>query len=166
MERTPKVVNEADLEWSEMGHGSKFGQRRKRMGVAVGGEKLGCSLYEVPPGRAAFPYHYHHANEEAVYVLAGSGTLRIGEEEVEVSAGDYAAFPTGEGYAHQLINTSEDPLRYLCFSTMIEPEVGFYPDSGKYVVFAASTRGGSEEKKAQSKFLRADAEVDYWWGET
>jgi hypothetical protein len=42
--------------------------------LVAGGEKLGYSLYEVPLGRRAWPCHYHHANEEAIYVLYGSGT--------------------------------------------------------------------------------------------
>jgi hypothetical protein len=42
--------------------------------LVAGGEKLGCSLYEVPLGRRAWPCHYHRANEEAIHVLYGSGT--------------------------------------------------------------------------------------------
>ena len=87
MRERPNVVNEQDLEWGEQSHG-KFGYSRKQLGSAAGGEKLGCSLYEVPPGRRAWPYHYHLANEEAIYVLHGSGTLRIGEREVAVSQGE------------------------------------------------------------------------------
>ena len=52
MREHPNVVNEQDLEWGEQSHG-KFGYRRKQLGSAAGGEKLGCSLYEVPPGRRA-----------------------------------------------------------------------------------------------------------------
>ena len=81
----PSVVSDGDLEWDEQSHGEKFGYRRKQLGSAAGGQKLGCSLYEVPPGCRAWPYHYHLANEEAIYVLGGSGTLRIGGEEVLVS---------------------------------------------------------------------------------
>jgi uncharacterized cupin superfamily protein len=88
MANHPSVVGDGDLEWSEHSHGEKFGSRRKQLGSSAGGEKLGCSLYEVPPGRRAWPYHYHLANEEAIYVLEGSGTLRIGGEEIRVSQGD------------------------------------------------------------------------------
>lgn len=63
MREHSNVVNEQDLEWGEQSHGEKFGYRRKQLGSAAGGEKLGCSLYEVPPGRRAWPYHYHLANE-------------------------------------------------------------------------------------------------------
>ena len=131
MKEHPNLVNENDLDWGEQSHGEKFGYRRKQLSSAAGGEKLGCSLYEVPPGRRAWPYHYHLANEEAIYVLEGSGILRIGGEEVEVSRGDYVALPTGEAGAHQILNTSNEALRYLCFSTMVEPDVIVYPGSGE-----------------------------------
>src|SRR5215204_3433434 len=115
--RPSNVASEGDLGWSEQADGDKFGYRRKQLGSSAGGEKLGCSLYEVPPGRRAWPYHYHLANEEAIYVLEGSGTLRLGEREVALSRGDYVALLVGETGAHQVINTTEAPLRYLCFST-------------------------------------------------
>ena len=81
MREHSNVVNEQDLEWGEQSHGEKIGYRRKQLNSVAGGEKLGCSLYEVPPGRRAWPYHYHLANEEAIYVLEGSGTLRIDERQ-------------------------------------------------------------------------------------
>jgi uncharacterized cupin superfamily protein len=161
----PNVVGDGDLQWDEQSHGEKFGYRLKQLGSAAGGEKLGCSLYEVLPGRRAFPYHYHLANEEAIYVLEGSGTLRIGEEEIRVSEGDYVALPARAEAAHQLITSSESVLRYLCFSTMIEPDVMVYPDSGKVGIFGGAAPGGRKEKRTFSKFLRGDAEVGYYDGE-
>jgi uncharacterized cupin superfamily protein len=165
MKANSNVVNEQDLEWGEQSHGLKFGYRRKQLSSATGGEKLGCSLYEVSPGCRAWPYYYHFANEEAIYVLEGSGTLRIGERQITFSRGDYVAMPVGEGGAHQIINTSDEPLRYLCFSTMIEPDAMVYPDSNKIGLFAGSAPGGPKEKRTLSKFLRADAEVGYYEGE-
>ena len=165
MREHSNVVNEQDLEWGEQTHGEKFGYRRKQLGSAAGGEKLGCSLYEVPPGRRAWPYHYHLANEEAIYVLEGSGTLRIDERQITLSRGDYVAMPVGERGAHQIINTSNEPLRYFCFSTMIEPDAMVYPGSNKVGLFAGSAPGGLKEKRTVSKFLRADAEVGYYEGE-
>ena len=146
------VVNEQDLEWSQQSHGEKFGYRRKQLGSAAGGERLSCSLYEVPPGRRAWPYHYHLANEEVIYVLEGSGTLRIGERKVTLSRGDYVALPVGEAGAHQIINTAEEPLRYLCFSTMIEPDAMVYPDSNKIGLFAGAAPGGPKEKRTLASF--------------
>ncbi len=50
MANHPSVVGDGDLEWDEQSHGEKFGYRRKQLSRAAGDEKLGCSLYEVPPG--------------------------------------------------------------------------------------------------------------------
>jgi uncharacterized cupin superfamily protein len=71
---------------------------------------------------------------------------------------------TAEG-AHQLINTSEEVLKYICFSTMVEPDVTIYPDSGKIGIFGGAAPGGPKEERTFSKFLRGDAEVGYYDGE-
>ncbi len=163
--RHPNVVNESELAWNEHSHGEKFGYLRKSLSGAAGGENLGCSLYEVPPGRRAWPRHYHLANEEAIYVLEGSGTLRIGDAEVEISAGDYVTLPAGEEGAHQVVNSSGAVLRYLCFSTMTEPDVMVYPDSNKVGIFGGAAPGGNKEKRTFSRFLRGDAEAEYFEGE-
>jgi uncharacterized cupin superfamily protein len=91
--------------------------------------------------------------------------LRIGDEEVMVSEGDYVSLPVGEETAHQILNTSDELLRYLCFSTMISPEVTLYPDSNKVGVMAGSAPGGPKEKRTLNKVLRADAEAGYFDGE-
>lgn len=119
----------------------------------------------MPPGRRAWPYHYHLANEEAVYVLQGRGVLRLGEREVALSRGDYVALPASADGAHQIFNTSDEPLRYLCLSTMVEPDILIYPDSGKVGLFAGSAPGGPKEKRILQKYLRDDAGVDYYAGE-
>jgi uncharacterized cupin superfamily protein len=161
----PNLIGLQEVEWSEQYHGENFGYRRKSLGSAAGGQKLDCSLYEVLPGRRAWPYHYHLANEEAIYVLEGSGTLRIGGDEIRVSAGDYVALPARSEGAHQLINSSEAALRYLCFSTMVEPDVMVYPDSGKVGIFGGAAPVGPKEERTFSKFLMGDAEVGYYDGE-
>src|SRR5438128_116854 len=85
-----------------------FGARMRRLGDAVGAKAFGCSYYEIDPGKMAFPFHFHIANEESILVVAGTGTMRIGEDEVAVRAGDYIAFPVGPEHAHQLKNTGKD----------------------------------------------------------
>jgi uncharacterized cupin superfamily protein len=82
-----------------------------------------------------------------------------------VSRGNYVVLPAGESGAHQITNTSNETLCYLCFSTMVEPDVMVYPDSDKIGLFAGSAPGGPKEKRTFSKFLRGDAEVGYYEGE-
>jgi uncharacterized cupin superfamily protein len=156
-------INEADLEWSETDRGeTRF--KRKQLAEAADGEELGCSLYELPAGHRSWPYHYHTGNEEALYVLSGSGRLRLDDEQYELEAGDYVAFPADESGGHRVVNDSEGPLRYLAVSTMNDPDVTVYPDSGKIGVFAGSPPGGREERSVHGYYNRDD-DVDYWDGE-
>ncbi len=164
-ETHPHVVSLTDVPAIESSKGTLFASRRKQLGAAANGRALGCSHLELPPGKAAWPLHWHAANEEAVFVLEGEGTLRIGEAKVPLRAGDYVAFPAGPGAAHQIINAGTAPLRYLCFSTMVSPEVAVYPESNKVGVMVGSAPGGSKkERTLEGVFLRADG-VDYWEGE-
>jgi hypothetical protein len=48
---------------------------------------------------------------------------------------------------------------------MIEPDVMVYLDSGKVGIIGGAAPGGPKEERTWSKFLRADAEVDYYDGE-
>ena len=156
-------VNESDLEWSETERGAtRF--RRKRLAAAAGGDDLGASLYELPPGARSWPYHYHTGNEEALYVLAGEGRLRDDDSEERLVAGDYVALPTGPDGAHRVVNDGDEPLRYLAVSTMNDPDVTVYPDSEKVGVFAGSPPGGEGERSVHGYFRPEDA-VDYWDGE-
>jgi uncharacterized cupin superfamily protein len=125
-----KMFNKTD---EQMG---SYGALARRVGATAGAKDLGCTLYEVEPGRMAFPLHWHLANEEAIIVLAGVGTLRIGAEQVPVRAGDYIALPTGTEHAHQLKNTGTSTLRYYCLSTKRDPEVAGYPESKKIGVLS------------------------------
>jgi uncharacterized cupin superfamily protein len=160
--RHPNLTNIDELEWADgPAHGSRFGSKTKRLGAATGGKGLGCSLYEVQPGKRAFPFHAHVANEEAIYVLEGSGTIRIGAAEIPVRAGDYVALLRGEDHAHQLINTSSAALRYLCMSTLNAPELAFYPDSNKLGVLG----GELAPLRLIVKRGQPQGMVDYFEGE-
>jgi uncharacterized cupin superfamily protein len=53
--------------------------RRARLGRQAGTIKVGVSLWEVPAGQAAYPYHWHAAEEEVIVVLAGRPSLRSHE---------------------------------------------------------------------------------------
>lgn len=45
---------------------------------------------------------------------------------------------------------------------MIDPDVIVYPDSGKVGIFVGSAPDGSKEMRTLHKYLRDDAEIDYW----
>ncbi len=153
-------VNEADLEWTETERGETH-FRRKKLAAAADAEALGASLYELPPAASSWPYHYHAANAEAIYVLDGTGTLRTPEGDTRVEAGDFCAFPASSEGAHRLHNDGDAPLRYLAVSTMQDPDVTVYPDSEKIGVYAGSPPGGEDERDV-SGYYRRDDDVDYW----
>lgn len=154
-------TSEDDVEWRTVEAGdAQF--RRKQLGAADGGDDLGASLYELPPGGASFPYHYHTGNEEALYVLSGTGTIRLDGEDVAVEAGDFAALPASEDGAHRLHNDGEGTLRYLLVSTMNDPDVMVYPDSEKVGVMAGRPPGGDDEGTALNADFRREDAVGYW----
>lgn len=156
-------VNERDLDWRTFDRdGTRM--RRKQLGAAAGGDDIGASLYELPPGGRSWPYHYHAGNEEALYVLEGTGTLRLAGERVAVEPGDYVALPADESGAHAVENDGDGPLRYLLVSTMRDPDVAVYPDSGKIGVFVGGAPG-DREARSRTAYYREDDAVDYWAGE-
>ena len=159
-----ECINASELEWEQTTHGERFESRRKRLSLATGGQLLGCSLFRVASGKTAFPAHLHHANEEALYILAGTGTLRLGDRELPLQPGDYVTLPAG-GPAHQLINSSKGDLEYLCLSTMISPEVVEYPDSEKVGVIVSGEGSVDPKERKLFKFYPQAKDVNIYEGE-
>lgn len=133
--RHPHVTHLDQVPTRHERHG-RFGFDSKRLWTEASGRRLACTWFELPPGKQAFPHHFHAAFEEAVFVLEGTGAARIGDERIPIAAGDYIAYPPGPETAHSIINTSDGPLRYLCFSTVDHLDIVVYPDSEK-VAFKA-----------------------------
>lgn len=108
-----------------------FRSKRARIGYELGSELIGVSLWEVPPGEAAFPYHFHYADEELLIVLSGRPTLRNPNGVRELEEGECLRFPLGEEGAHQILNESEETATFLAISSSGRPDVVVQPDSGK-----------------------------------
>lgn len=111
------------------------------------------SLYEILPGKSAYPYHYHTKNEESFYIISGSGILKTPDKEDRVTAGDFLFFPANEKGAHKLTNTSDTELLvYLDFDTYNDIDVALYPDSGKIGVWG----------KNVNQVYKVSNQVDYY----
>jgi uncharacterized cupin superfamily protein len=123
--------------------------------------RLGASLWEIPPGEAAYPFHYHLAEEEMIVVLSGRPSLRTDSGWRELETGDVVSFATGEDGAHQVVNRGHKPVRMLALSTAAQPDVVVQPDSGKVGAFERLPEGGG----MRLWFRRADA-VEYLDGES
>jgi uncharacterized cupin superfamily protein len=100
------------------------------------GDRLGATLYEVPPGKTGGYYHFHHGAEELLVVLRGRPTLREPAGERDLAEGDVVHFPVGPDGAHQLINNTDEPVRYLMVANRPSPEAVEYPDSRQISVMA------------------------------
>jgi len=155
--RHPNVVNIDELEVNEVQKG-KHHVRNRRLGTPAGNAQIGATLTELPPGAISYPYHYHCANEESIYVLGGTGTVRLGDVRVPVRAGDWIAMPVGPDHAHQMINDGTVPLIYLCVSTAHKCEVVGYPDSKKVGMWG----GPSPMKPWLRQLVREGESLDYW----
>lgn len=144
-------------------NGKHFAYSLSQLAAGLGASAIGTNVTRVPPGKAAFPIHHHHCNEEHFFILSGSGVLRFGAQNYDVRVNDYiVTMPGGPDVAHQLINTGDEDLVYLAISTMVIPEVVGYPDSGKTGVRIAPGR------EPHARFLVDERHKNtrkYWDGE-
>ena len=154
------MPNLNDPPYDELREVEGFRARRARLGRQAGAERLGLSLWELPSGEAAFPYHFHYTEEELVIVLEGAPTLRTPEGTRTLEPGEIVSFPRGEAGGHQLANATGETIRFLSFSTSGEPDLVAYPDSGKLGAFERLPEGGG----LRLMFRTEDA-VDYHDGE-
>lgn len=109
--------------------------RAVRAGQHAGSKALAATLYELDPGAIVSPLHFHHTNEELLFVLSGTPTLRSGpDEERQLVAGEIVSFPIGPDGTHQITNRSGSPSRVLICSTNTLPEVAEQPETGMLAI--------------------------------
>ena len=137
-----------------------YDSHRARLSEGTAARKLGATIDILTPGKRICPYHLHHAQEEMFIILEGSGTLRVAGEMLPLKAGDVIFIPPGPEYPHQIINTSDAPLKYLSISTQEDPEIYEYPDSGKFMA-----EGSLQSEKPFETIQRSEPNLDYWDGE-
>ena len=129
--------------------------RRKFVPFGAAKQTQVC-VYEIPPGKAAYPYHFHHKTEETFYIISGTGFLRTPEGEREVRGGELIFFPAGEEGAHKLTNMSDtENLVYIDFDVTHDLDVAVYPDSDKIGVWGMGI----------NQMYPKSANVDYYDGE-
>ena len=113
-------------------------------------------VYEIPPMKSAYPYHFHYKTEETFYIISGTGILKTPEGEKKVSAGDLLFFPAGEAGAHKLTNVSDsENLVYIDFDATHELDVAVYPDSDQIGICGMGI----------NQIFPKSADVDYYEGE-
>jgi uncharacterized cupin superfamily protein len=148
------VFNIHGDEWDAENEREGYRHRSVAIGKRIGGELLGASLYELPPGESSWPYHWETVSEEWLLVVSGRPTLRTPAGERELRPGDVVAFRRGADGAHGVSNRADEPARIAIFSTKGPLDVVHYPDTGKLGVWTAD--------RGYVALTREQADLDYW----
>jgi uncharacterized cupin superfamily protein len=150
-----KPIRSDDVPWTEWSDVPNFAVRYRHLSLAALGERyrVGVAIEELAPGKQSAPFHYHFLEEEHVYVLEGTLTLRLGPDTSEMKAGDYVCFPAGQRAGHCLVNHTATPCRYVIVGERNPSEVAVYPDSNKVLV------------RPLGRLFDLDTTRGYWDGE-
>ncbi|HHP7245101.1 MAG TPA: cupin domain-containing protein [Elainellaceae cyanobacterium] len=122
----PEVVNQHTLNPNAIRH-------TRSLGDAVGLSRIGIHLVRVEPGHETTQFHFHHCEEEFLYILSGRGIASIGDTEIEVSTGDFMGF-TAPSIPHSLRNPFDQDLVYLMGGERKSFDVCDYPRLRKRLV--------------------------------
>ena len=160
-----RIMNVENVSPVSRTHEDKYDAQIAPVGAALDSKMIGFNVTVIAPGKKAFPYHAHRGNEEMFFILEGEGSIRLVDGTHRIRKGDFISLPPGRDSAHQIINDSKAPLKYLAVSTMLSPEVVEYPDSQKVGVLAGTGGGRPPGPDSLRHFTRLKDAVDYWDGE-
>lgn len=103
------------------------GRWQRRIGDAAGLTQLGARHVVMEPGAWSSQRHWHEGEDELLVMLSGRAILVEDEGEMELVAGDIAAWPKGVRNGHHLINRGTEPCSFVCVSAGSEAG-GAYSD--------------------------------------
>ena len=132
----PRIVNLKDLPWSLWTSGEGLAVEIRDPARKLGSSHCGLRVYRLAPGKQATRLHRHLLQEEMFLILSGSGTLRHGDRQVPVNAGDFILYPAGDPAAHTFVNTGSEPMEYIATGDRLAHEVCEYPEDGTVFVEA------------------------------
>jgi uncharacterized cupin superfamily protein len=102
---------------------------RNVLGDAAGLTQFGVNLLRLPPGCWSSQRHWHTAEDEFIYVLAGELVLVTDAGEEILRAGDCAGFKAGDADGHHLQNrSSQEALVLEIGSRHPLQDDAYYPD--------------------------------------
>ena len=103
------IINIGDVEPFTTKDGSEIRELLAYRNSCI--EQQSLAEARLPVG-AATTGHRHMKTEEIYYVLEGTGQMQLGAEQRTVGPGDAIAIPPG--VFHQITNTGENVLKFLC----------------------------------------------------
>jgi uncharacterized cupin superfamily protein len=105
-------------------------RRRWRLGAAAGLTQFGVNLLRLPPGAWSSQRHWHHHEDELVYVLEGEVVLVADAGEEVLVVGDSAGFKAGDADGHHLQNRSQREAVLLEIGSVFPGgDTAEYPDA-------------------------------------
>ena len=114
----------------ETAHQHQFNDNAVRhtrsIGDLLGLSDIGVHLVRLETGHDSTQFHFHHVDEEFIYILSGRGIAEIGDEAHEVGPGDFMGF-TSFSLPHNMRNPFDEDLVYLMGGTRSTIDVCDYP---------------------------------------
>lgn len=104
------------------------GRQKSPLGDLFGLGNFGVNLVRMAPGTVSALRHAHSRQDEFIYVLSGTPTLRTDDGETRLEPGMCAGFRAGSGDAHCLVNLGEEEVVYLEVGDRVEGDAVSYPD--------------------------------------
>jgi uncharacterized cupin superfamily protein len=98
----------------------------KSLSDLLGMTHLGIHLVRVAPGKETTEFHFHHQEEEFMYIISGHGMAEIGDEKVEVGPGDFLGF-SAPSLPHTMKNPFDEDLVYLMGGERRNVDICDYP---------------------------------------
>jgi mannose-6-phosphate isomerase-like protein (cupin superfamily) len=106
-ELTPVVIHVPELSGDALGMASGTGLRSKAFAVQDG---MTLAVQAGP-----VPKHYHASANEIQYYLEGTGTIWLGDKEVQIKPGDLVIIP--KGTVHGGTKTEGAPFKAIAIKT-------------------------------------------------
>jgi uncharacterized cupin superfamily protein len=104
------------------------GRLRKRLGDAGGLTQFGVNICRLEPGSGSSVRHWHHHEDELVYMLSGEAVLIDDAGETPLRPGDVATFKAGVANGHTIVNRSSADVLFIEVGTRANDEIAEYPD--------------------------------------
>jgi uncharacterized cupin superfamily protein len=124
-----QVLHVDDAQSVELKHDldAKVRRRMRDLSRPAGLARQAVRWAQVPAGGRSTVFHTHDRTDEWIFVLAGRGVARVGDERFEIARDDFLGHPAG-GPAH--VMEAIDDLIYLVGGQVDAHDVVAYPEAG------------------------------------
>ncbi|WP_374392468.1 cupin domain-containing protein [Tabrizicola sp.] len=101
------------------------------LSTAGGLTQFGAYLDTLDPGAWSGHRHWHSAEDEFLYLLSGTATLRDDTGMTDLFPGDAVCWRHGDPNGHHLTNRGDVPARWLIVGSRAKGDICTYPDDGR-----------------------------------